>query len=218
MNAINHAATALIINRKWPNVPIVPVLISVQLVEILWVVFNFLGIESTTMNAQVLSMSDIHLSYMPYSHSIVGTIVIAALAWLVVGKVLKRPAWAIAIAVGICSHTVLDLFVHSHDIALAPGIDSPKFGTGLYDIPMVALVIETIYGVGCWYVFRGSKMLLGIILVFNVGALSFYSAAVPGPEQLMAGKPMLFAGFIGFHIAAGLFAIWIFARQSWGKR
>jgi len=80
MNAINHAATALIINRRWPNVPIVPVLISVQLVEILWVVLNFLGIESTTMNAQVLSMSDVDLSYMPYSHSIAGTLIVAAAA------------------------------------------------------------------------------------------------------------------------------------------
>lgn len=218
MNAINHAATALIINRRWPNVPIVPVLISVQLVEILWVVLNFLGIESTTMNAQVLSMSDVHLSYMPYSHSIASTLIVAAAVWLLVGQVLKRPGWAIAIAVGICSHTVLDLLVHQHDIALAPGFDSPKFGTGLYDIPVVALVIETIYGVGCWYAFGGSKMLLGIILAFNVGAISFYSATVPGPEQLMAGHPMFFAGFIGFHIAAGLFAIWYFARDSWGKQ
>lgn len=216
MNAINHAATALVINRKWPKVPIIPVLISVQLVEILWVIFNLLGVERTTMNAQVLSMSDVHLSFMPYSHSIVGTVVLAVIAWLLVGKLLKHPAWAIAIAVGVCSHTVLDLLVHSHDIAIAPGIESPKFGTGLYEVPLFALAVETIYGVWCWYVFRGSKMLLGIILAFNIGAISFYSASVPGPEQLMAGNSMLFVGFIGFHIVTGLFAIWFFARQSWG--
>ena len=29
MNAINHAASALLINKRWPGVPIVPVLLSV---------------------------------------------------------------------------------------------------------------------------------------------------------------------------------------------
>jgi hypothetical protein len=33
MNAINHAATALLIKKKWPGVPIIPFLLSVQLVE-----------------------------------------------------------------------------------------------------------------------------------------------------------------------------------------
>lgn len=73
MNAINHAATALLINKKWPGVPIIPVLLSVQLVEILWVAFNLLGVEVTTTEPQVRALNDIHLAYMPYSHSIAAT-------------------------------------------------------------------------------------------------------------------------------------------------
>ena len=53
MIAINHAATALLINKKCPGVPIIPVLLSVQLVEFLWVVFNLLGEETNTAEAQV---------------------------------------------------------------------------------------------------------------------------------------------------------------------
>ena len=53
MNAINHAATALLINKKWPGVPIIPVLLSVKLVKFLWVVFNLLGEETNTTEAQV---------------------------------------------------------------------------------------------------------------------------------------------------------------------
>ena len=48
MIAINHAATALLINKKCPGVPIIPVLLSVQLVEFLWVAFNLLGEETNT--------------------------------------------------------------------------------------------------------------------------------------------------------------------------
>jgi hypothetical protein len=45
MYAINHAATALLIKKKQPTAPILLLLISVQLVEIFWVIFNYLGWE-----------------------------------------------------------------------------------------------------------------------------------------------------------------------------
>jgi hypothetical protein len=40
MFAINHAATALVIKKKYPQAPMGLLLISVQLTELLWVVFN----------------------------------------------------------------------------------------------------------------------------------------------------------------------------------
>ena len=101
MNAINHAATALLINKKWPDVPIIPILLSVQLVEFLWVVFNLLGVEITTTEPQVRALNDIHLAYMPYSHSIAATAIVAFTVWVVVSKLFKKPTWALALAVAV---------------------------------------------------------------------------------------------------------------------
>jgi hypothetical protein len=218
MNAINHAATALLINRRWPDVPIIPVLVSVQLVEILWVAFNLLGLEGTTIGTEVASVSDIHLSYMPYSHSIASTLFLATAVWLIVSRGLKKPAWGLALALAVSSHIVLDLATHTQDIPLAPGIESPRFGTGLYEVPLLALVIETIYGIACWWIFRGSRALLAAIVLLNLGALSFYSALIPGPEQLLAGHPKVFAAAIGAHILVGLVAVGFFAKRHWGPR
>lgn len=215
MNAINHAATALLINKKWPGVPIIPILLSVQLVEFLWVLFNLLGIESTTIEPQVRALNDIHLSYMPYSHSIAATAILAFTVWVVVSKLFNKPIWAIALAVAVSSHIVLDLATHVQDIALVPGIESPKFGVGLYGIPILALTVETIYGVWCWWIFRGSKTLLAVIVVLNLAALSFYSPLILGPEQFLAGHPKVFAAVIGGHIIIGLLAIGFFARSHW---
>lgn len=215
MNAINHAATALLIHRKWPGVPLVPVLIGVQLIEVLWVVLNLLGIEVTTTEGQVSSLADIHLAHMPYSHSIASTAVLALLVWAVVSRGLGRPRWGLALAAAVASHLVLDLATHVADIPIAPGLASPRFGTGLYGIPAVALLVETLYGVACWYAFGGSKALLAVIVVFNLAALSFYVGPVPGPESLLAGHPRVFAAAIGFHIVAGLVAIGWFARPHW---
>jgi hypothetical protein len=215
VNAINHAATALLINKKWPGVPIIPVLLSVQLVEMLWVVFNLLGIEVTTTAPQVRALNDIHLDYMPYSHSIAATVVIAFAVWVVVARLIKKPTWALALAAAVSSHIVLDLATHVHDIALAPGIESPKFGSDLYAVPLLALVVETIYGIWCWWVFRGSKILLAVVVVLNLAALSFYSPSIRGPEHLLAGHPQIFAAIIGVHIIVGFVAIGFFARTHW---
>lgn len=215
MNAINHAATALLVNRKWPGVPLLPVLLSVQLIEVLWVVFNLLGIEVTTTEPEVRALNDIHLAYMPYSHSIATSVVLACVVWLVVAKLLKKPVWGIALAVAVASHIVLDLATHVHDIALAPGLDAPKLGSNLYGVPLLALAVETVYGVWCWWVFRGSKALLAVIVLFNLGALSFYAPGIAGPEQLLAGHPKVFAAVIGMHIIAGWVAVGFFARAQW---
>jgi hypothetical protein len=86
MNAINHAATALLINKKWPGVPIIPTFISVQLVEFIWVVINILNIENTTLDNQIMDVSDIHLSHMPYSHSIAASIFISIASWFILSR------------------------------------------------------------------------------------------------------------------------------------
>lgn len=190
MFAIDHAATALLIKRRFPEQPIVPLLISVQLMELLWVAFNLLGIERTTTEASVRSVSDIHLAYIPYSHSVVSSIVLAAFAWVVSSVIFHRPKLGIAVAFGVISHLVLDLLTHGRDIAIAPGFDSIKLGLGLYSaFPIGAFVLELIYGFFCWWIYNGGKALLAVILLFNVANLSFLSPAVPGPESLLANHP-----------------------------
>ncbi|MGB0921300.1 MAG: hypothetical protein ACPG1C_08255 [Alphaproteobacteria bacterium] len=217
MNAINHTATALLIHNKWPHVPILPVLISVQLVEVLWVALNFLGIEAVETEAQVHSLADIHLAHMPWSHSIGVTLVIAAAVWALCALLLKRPGWGAALALGVCSHIVLDLITHAPDIVIAPGFENAKYGTGLYAVPLWAFALEFIYGLVCWWVFKGSKALLACIVVFNLGALSFYAAWLVGPEQFFAGAPLIFVGVVAVHIVTSWAAIWFFARQEWGQ-
>jgi len=66
MFAVDHAATALLIKRRFPSVPLTPLLVSVQAMELAWVGLNYLGVERTTTEATVRSVSDIHLAYMPF--------------------------------------------------------------------------------------------------------------------------------------------------------
>src|SRR5215212_8861723 len=132
MFAVDHAATALLLKRRYPTVPIAPLLVAVQAMELAWVLLNFLGVERTTTERAVRSVADIHLAYIPYSHSVATALGAALIAWL-----------------------VLELRTHAHDIALAPGLAGPKLGLGLYDgAPLVAFAVEMAYGLACWRIYR----------------------------------------------------------------
>ena len=214
MFGINHAATALLVKRKYPATPMIWLLLSVQLMELFWVAFNYLGLEKTTTEPTVKSVSDIHLAYMPYSHSIVSGFGLGLLAWLVVGKVLRKPVIGLAVCIGIVSHLILDLITHAPDIAIAPGINQPKFGLGLYgSAPLLAFFLEIVYGAFCWWIYRGGKALLAVIVLFNLGNLSFLSSQVPGPEEWMAGRPFLIVTVIAVQITLTLTLVGVFSHQ-----
>ncbi|HEU5256988.1 MAG TPA: hypothetical protein VFU28_13425 [Vicinamibacterales bacterium] len=214
MFAVDHAATALVIKRRFPSVPLAPLLVSVQAMELAWVGLNYLGVERTTTEATVRSVSDIHLSYMPYSHSVATALIAAVLAWLVVEKSLGRPLLGRAIGVAIVSHLVLDLLTHARDIALWPGSTLPAIGLGLYDhAPMWGFALEIAYGVVCWRVYRGRRFLLAMIVLGNLANITLFSAAIPGPEQYLAGHPLMVVSMVAAQIVVTMVLIGVLATR-----
>ena len=214
MFAINHAATALVIKKRFPNTPMIWLLLSVQWVEMLWVVLNYLGVERTTTDETVRSVADIHLAYMPYSHSIASSAIIGLAAWLIIAKLLRRPILATAVAIGILSHIALDALTHSQDLALVPFVWDEKIGLGLYEIPILAFFVETAYGMFCWWYYGGGKALLAVILLFNLANFSFFASAVSGPETLMAHHPLWVVTAVGLQIVITLALVGWFSRRD----
>ena len=214
MFAINHAATALVVKKHYPQAPLWILLISVQLMELLWVAFNYLGIEYSTTEATVSSVLDVHLTHMPYSHSVVSTLIVASILWLVISKWFNKPKIAIAIVIAITSHLLLDLLTHSHDIPLAPFTDLGKLGLGLYTVPMAAFIVETLYGIFCWRIYRGSLLLLTIIIGFNLVNFTFFSTAIIGPEAMLANQPLLLTTIVLVQILLTLILVGLLSNRS----
>lgn len=215
MFAIDHAATALLFKRRYPSVSMAPILISVQTMEIAWVALNYLGIERTDTEATVRSVADIHLSYMPFSHSIGTALVGAFIAWIAIEKGLHRKELGRAVGLGIASHLVLDLMTHGHDIVIWPGMSYPKLGLGLYEsAPFAAFVLELGYGVLCWRVYRGGNGLLALIVLGNLSNLSILSPAIPGPEGYLAGHPTIIVTVIFVQIVVTLILTGVLAIRQ----
>ncbi|HEY7056691.1 MAG TPA: hypothetical protein VH458_09215 [Vicinamibacterales bacterium] len=215
MFAVDHAATALLIKRRFPTVSMTPLLFSVQAMELAWVGLNYGGVERTTTGPIVRTVADIHLAYMPYSHSVATGAGAALLAWLIVEKGLGHRLLGRAVAIGIVSHLILDLITHAADIALWPGVSAPKLGLGLYDrAPMWGFALEVIYGVLCWWIYRGRRSLLAVIVLGNLANITLFSAAIAGPEQYLAGRPLLIVTFVFVQIVTMLMLVGLFARPS----
>ena len=209
MFAINHAATALVIKKMYPTAPMIWILISVQVMELLWVVLNFIGLERTTTDIEVRYVGNIHLSEMPYSHSVVTMSGAAVMSWLVLSQGFGRPDIGAAFGLGIASHLVLDLITHDRDIPVAPLIKKgPKFGLGLYArFPVPAFFVEIGYGLLCWSIYGGSWLLLATIVLFNLANLSMFFKTIPGIERRMAGKPRLLTVVVFLQIVITLFLV-----------
>ncbi len=205
MFAINHAATALVIKKVYGTVPMIWILISVQIMELLWVVLNFMGLERTTTDREVQYVGNIHLSKMPYSHSIVTMSGAAVISWLVLRQGFGWQNIGAAFGLGIASHLVLDLITHDRDIPIAPFIDGPKYGLGLYArLPVPAFFVEIGYGLLCWSIYGGSWLLLATIVLFNLANLSMFFKTIPGIERMLAGKPRMITSVVFLQIVITL--------------
>ena len=87
-------------------------------------------------------------------------------------------------------------------------------GLGLYDAaPLAAFVLELVYGVICWRVYRGGRGLLALIVLGNLANLSFFSPAIPGPESFLAGRPLLLVTLILVQIVVTLVLVGVLARR-----
>jgi membrane-bound metal-dependent hydrolase YbcI (DUF457 family) len=207
MYAITHASAALVLKKKYPRVGLWPLLISVQLVELLWIGFTYLGIEHfrVTPNA-------IHLDFLPYSHSVFTGVLLAALAWGM-GKTANRSNLGVALGLGIFSHIVLDIIHHEPNIALLPIPRSPMLGLNLQGYPVLDFAVELAFCVACWKIFQGSRGLLVGIVIFNLLNIPLM---FPPQGSLMpiVEHPMILPTVILVQVVATWIFVWWFGRQT----
>jgi hypothetical protein len=188
-------------------VGLIPLLIAAEFVELLWVLFTYLGIE----HAQA-APNGIHPDYIPYSHSIFTSVFLAALAWGF-GKSVRRSYVGTAIALALLSHVVLDLIQHDPNIALLPTRWGPRLGLGLASYPGWDFIIELAFCLGCWKLFGGSKGLLIGIVLFNLFNLPVMFSAI-GVGGAGVSHPSLLPTLVLVGLIASGMLVWWFGRET----
>ena len=70
MYAISHAATVLALKRRWPAAGLWPLLLSVQAIELLWVVLVYRRLKAAAASGDQLWASALRTGTIPRSQSL----------------------------------------------------------------------------------------------------------------------------------------------------
>ena len=114
--------------------------VAAQLVDIAFFAFVPLGLEAMRIAPGTSAMNPMDLYRMPYTHSLVGTLLwaagFAALLRLMIGN------WTAGLIGGavVLSHWFLDTLVHVPDMTLAG--QPPKLGLSLWNYPAIEMPLE----------------------------------------------------------------------------
>jgi hypothetical protein len=159
---VGHYGPSLAAKALKKSIPLWILFLAVQLVDVFWSIFVLLGIEKVRIVPGITATSPLDLYYMPYTHSLVGSL-LWAIGAAIVYRIFSRGAdgWWTAGIVGaaVFSHWILDLLVHRPDLPLYD--NTSKMGLGLWNYPVVAFAMEVAFLFGGIYLYLRSTRPVG---------------------------------------------------------
>jgi hypothetical protein len=148
---VGHYGVSFAARAGVRRVPLWVWFIAVQWMDIIWSVLVLLGIEKLRIVPGYTEANALDLYYMPYTHSLPGSIVLS----LVLGTIValftsgRRATTVLLVAGASFSHWVLDLLVHVPDLPLYDNTAKVGFGLWLYVILSFPLEL-VVLGLGAW--------------------------------------------------------------------
>ena len=213
---IGHYGVSLAAKRVDARLPLGWLFLAVQLPDILWAVLFLVGVEKAKIiPTHETAVRAVDLYYIPYSHSLLATLLWAGAIYalfrlLPSGEAgLRKSTVAIAMALAVFSHFVLDIIVESN---LPLYDDAAKIGLGLSNYALAAYVVEGLILVaGLILYLRATtpKNLTGryAMIVFVVLMLAFNLAMFGPPPTNLQFVAVSSLG--SFAAMAGVLSGWI---------
>jgi hypothetical protein len=146
---IGHFAVGFAAKKAAPKVSLGTLILSAQLLDLLWPIFLLLGIEHVRINVGDTVFTPLDLYDYPISHSLVTVLGWSLLVALIYFGVKKYRQGAIILGVAVFSHWFLDFITHRPDLPIAPGS-------------------STFLGLGLWNSFAGTVIVEGLLFLIAV--------------------------------------------------
>lgn len=195
---VGHYAASFASKTLRADVPLWLLFVAVQFTDYVWATLIILGIEKARFVPGFTEASPLDLYYMPYTHSLVGALVLSVIFAVIYVASMRATGskkglmWpAIVLGLAVFSHWLTDLIVHVEDLPLITG--EPKFGFGLWRNYWVSQAVELglLAAAFIWYMLAtraksiwGTVLPIGLIVVFI--ALQGYSHNAPPPPNMTA--------------------------------
>jgi hypothetical protein len=158
-----HFGLATGVKAGAPRLPLWVLLLSSFLLDVIFIVLFAAGIESFTQIDPAHPAYGGALIHAYYTHSLVGALLIAAVAGLIASRFWGRQGGTVIGAV-VFSHWILDLIVHRPDLPILPGNlgNLPLLGFGLWNYPVVSAMVELALVLGGAYLYYRSAIQLPV--------------------------------------------------------
>ncbi len=210
---VGHYSASFAAKAIDPRLRLGPLFVAAQLVNILWCLLLFAGVERVDLVPGYTATNDYVLEYVPYSHGLTATVGWAALAVLVWTAGRRWRGWggsALLVGPVVLSHWFADLISHTADLPLYG--DRHKVGLGLWNHPYVNFAVEAgllLVSLGFYYRAtrpvagggRGSMALLVIAMIAIQGSALFG----PRPDTAVQTAGVGLLCYAGFAVAADYF-------------
>jgi hypothetical protein len=214
---IGHFAPAFVAAAVSPDRPRLGVMfVAAQLVDWGFFTLALFGVENMRVDPAASVMVPFDLYDMPYTHSLVGTAIWAAVFFGIVA--IRQRDWRIGLLAGfvVLSHWLCDLLVHVPDLTLDG--TPPKMGLGLWNMPWVAIPLELALAFGAFAVYlrrtRGPAgpplVMAGVMLLLQL--INWF-----GPHPDSAGPFLYLQALLAFAVLTAL-AAWVGENRWFRKR
>jgi hypothetical protein len=214
---IGHFAPAFVAAAVSPERPRLGMMfVAAQLVDWGFFTFALFGIENMRIDPAASVMVPFDLYDMPYTHSLVGTLIWAAAFFGIV------TIWQRSLRIGllagtvVLSHWLCDLIVHVPDLTIDGS--PPKLGLGLWNMPWAAIPLELglTFGAFAFYL-RRTRGPSGPPLVLAGVLLTLQAVNWLAPHPAEAGPFLYLQALLAFAVMTGL-AAWVGENRWFRKR
>ena len=154
---IGHFAVAFAAKRAVPRVSLGVLVAATELIDLLWPLFLFAGLESVRIDPGNTAVTPLAFVHYPITHSLVGASGWAILFGLLYWAVTRYAAGAVTVGLVTVSHWFLDAVVHRPDLPLYPG-SSTLIGLGLWNSMAGTVLVEGgLFLAGVWLYTSGTR-------------------------------------------------------------
>ena len=169
---VGHYSVSFAASRSGVYLPLWVWFLAVQWLDLVFMTLVLAGVEKVRVTEGFTESNDLDLYFMPFSHGLVGSLVMSVIFAAIVAAVFpaaRKPLGFALVALASFSHWLLDLLMHTPDLPIYDD-DSTKVGLGLWDHAAIALPLELLVLVlGAWiytraagFSDRGKRSRLGI--------------------------------------------------------
>lgn len=145
---IGHYGAAMAAKKVAPRTSLGMLVFAAQFLDLLWPILLLAGVEHVEIAPGITKTSPFNFIDYPISHSLLMTVVWAALVGGAYYALRRRSGVVIGLLV--LSHWVLDFLMHRPDLQLRPGSET-RVGLGLGNSLTATVVLEVVcFGIGLW--------------------------------------------------------------------